>query len=230
MKSAIYFDLDNTLVDRNASIDAFAKRFIVYFSNQLSITNVDKVSQIIREQDNGGYLDKLSPYQKISQAVSGELHHQLQWQHNVNVETIEQFWKAEFPHSTVEMKGANQLINALHLQGFHLGVISNGAEASRQNTIASTTFGHLFKQVVSSGEFGVKKPNCSIFIETAKVAGFTPSQCVYIGDHPLNDIYGAINAGMTGIWLKGFHDPSGLPNDAIKITNLDEIRALLLTC
>ena len=61
MKSAIYFDLDNTLTDRNASIDAFAKRFIAHFSNELSITNVDKVSQIIREQDNGGYLDKLSP-------------------------------------------------------------------------------------------------------------------------------------------------------------------------
>jgi putative hydrolase of the HAD superfamily len=230
VKSAIYFDLDNTLTDRNASIDVFAKRFIAHFSKALFVTSVYNVSNIIREQDNGGYLDKSSPYQKISQAVSRELHNQLAWKTEVSIEFIEQFWKAEFPHSTVEMKGANQLINALHLQGFHLGVISNGAEASRQKTVASTIFGHLFMQVVSSGEFGVKKPNCSIFIETAKVAGFTPSQCVYIGDHPINDIYGAINAGMTGIWLQGFHDPSGLPNDAIKITNLDEIRALLLTC
>jgi len=227
MKSAIYFDLDNTLTDRNASIDEFAKCFIRHFSNELSVTNVKKVSQIIRDQDNGGYLDKCSPYQKIYQAVSCELHKQLQWNNNVNVEIIEQFWREEFPNCTVEMKGASRLINELHLQGYHLGIISNGSDASRQKTVASTTLGHLFKQVVSSEKFGVSKPNCSIFIETAKVAGFKTSQCLYVGDHPVNDISGAKNAGMGVIWLQGFHTDSGLPNGVIKVKNLDEIEPLL---
>jgi len=227
MESAIYFDLDNTLTDRNASIDEFSSRFIKYFYNQLSVTSVKQVSQIIKQQDNGGYLCKKSRYKKIFQAVSGELHNQLKWKINVNVKVLEQFWKEEFPNSTIEMEGATQLINKLHSKGVHLGIISNGAEASRKKTVTSLPFGHLFKQIVSSEKFGVAKPDTSIFIETTRAGGFTPSQCLYVGDHPVNDISGATNAGMRCIWLKGFHEGKGLPNNVSKVTKLEDIEQLL---
>lgn len=227
MNSAIYFDLDNTLIDRNASIDEFSKRFVSLFSNELCKTTEDKVGQIIREQDNGGYLDVNSKYHKIYQAVSCELHNQLQWKFHVNVEVLEQYWKNEFPNCSVEMEGASQLIEQLDAQGLHLGIISNGADISRLKTVAATTFSQHFKQIVSSEKFGVSKPHISIFLETAKAAGFNPSQCLYVGDHPINDIAGASNAGMDVIWLQGFHTDKGLPKNVTKVKVLSEIGVLL---
>jgi putative hydrolase of the HAD superfamily len=125
------------------------------------------------------------------------------------------------------MSGASELIFELDSMGVHLGVISNGGQASREKTLASTSFGHLFKQVVSSEQFGVAKPNGSIFIDTAKAAGFSPSECLYIGDHPVNDIQAANRIGMDVIWLLGFHADTGLPEGVIKVASYKEISKLL---
>jgi putative hydrolase of the HAD superfamily len=80
---------------------------------------------------------------------------------------------------------------------------------------------------VSSGLFGAAKPNGSIFIETAQAAGFSPSECLYIGDHPVNDIQAASKIGMDVIWLQGFHTDIGLPDSVMKATDFKEISQLL---
>lgn len=228
MKPAVYFDLDNTLVNRNKSIERFAHCFVKYFLNQLPEINTDEVSQLIKFQDNGGYLVKKSKYQSISQAISVELFQLFKCCQNVKVEDIELYWRSEFPVCTVEMSGARELIFELDSLGIHLGVISNGGQASRERTLASTSFGHLFKQVVSSEQFGVAKPSGSIFIETAKAAGFVPSECLYVGDHPVSDILAASKIGMDVIWLQGFHADICLPNSVIKVTNCKEIIKLFV--
>lgn len=36
----------------------------------------------------------------------------------------------------------------------------------------------------------------------AKRLGAAPEQCVYVGDHPVNDIEGAAAIGMNTIWIR----------------------------
>jgi len=98
MKSTVSFDQNNTLVDRSETIVEFAKRFLKHFSNELAVSNVKEITQIIQDQDKGGRLDE-------PQAVSRELHKQLQWDRYVKIRNIEQFWKAEFQHSNVSIQG-----------------------------------------------------------------------------------------------------------------------------
>ncbi len=79
------------------------------------------------------------------------------------------------------------------------------------------------------GSSGVSKPDPFIFTHTVRQAGFEPNECVYIGDHPLNDIMGATRAGMTAVWLAGFHTDVTLPINAPVVQNLvDVIHALNL--
>ena len=48
----------------------------------------------------------------------------------------------------------------------------------------------------------MKKPDPRIFQLALDHFGLEPEQCLYIGDHPLNDIQGAAKAGMNTIWMK----------------------------
>jgi len=227
MIKAIYFDLDNTLVDRSASIDEFARRFVKTFSSELKNTTPPQVSNIVKELDNGGYLPSDSKYNKIFKAVGGELSNQLAWVRRLSADTISDYWKAEFPKCSVEMDGATALVTHLHQKKYHLGIISNGAEQSRLSTIKATSFGHLFTQIVSSEKFGMSKPEPSIFEHTVSLANYKACECVYIGDHPIKDVQGASNAGMKAVWLRGFHEEIVLPNGTVTVNRLNEIRKVL---
>ncbi|EKJ5338223.1 HAD family hydrolase [Vibrio vulnificus] len=227
MIQAVYFDLDNTLVDRSASIDKFAISFMKFFGSKLVDTNVVQVANMIKAIDNGGYLPEDSKYSTIFEAIGENLSSRLNWENKPMPNELSAFWKQIFPQSSVEMAGAKELISNLHRQGYFIGIISNGAHASRKATLASTSFSHLVRQLVSSESFGAAKPNPGIFIHSSRKAGFSPSECMYVGDHPVNDMHGAQLAGMSATLLDGFH-PNLVPPKNIQIINeLSEVLALL---
>ncbi|MFF7451596.1 MULTISPECIES: HAD-IA family hydrolase [unclassified Streptomyces] len=50
--------------------------------------------------------------------------------------------------------------------------------------------------VVTSGEWGVAKPQPGFFERVLEVAQSEPSETVYVGDHPANDVFPAKAAGL----------------------------------
>lgn len=48
----------------------------------------------------------------------------------------------------------------------------------------------------------MKKPDPRIFEMALKKLGLNPEECIYVGDHPINDIQGASKVGMETIWIK----------------------------
>ena len=227
MIKAIYFDLDNTLVDRMASIEKFARTFVSHYSDCLVSVSWNKVASLIQQVDNGGYLAKGSKYKKIYEAIGCELRASLLWSKEISSSDITTYWREQFPKCTVEMSGANRLLNWLCDNGYYIGVISNGSKLSRESTLQSTSFNGLIRNLVSSEEFGVKKPNPDIFIETANKAGFSPRECVYVGDHPVKDGQGALDAGMYSVILTGFNLEQEVPEYCVKINCLSELTKVL---
>ncbi|MFW1858219.1 HAD family hydrolase [Acinetobacter defluvii] len=45
-----------------------------------------------------------------------------------------------------------------------------------------------------------------MFLETCQRLSIQPQQALYVGDHPLNDYTGAMNAGLNAVLLNGFHE------------------------
>ncbi|MBF9002866.1 HAD family hydrolase [Vibrio nitrifigilis] len=225
---AIYFDLDNTLVHRNASIDRFSEGFVQRYVSLLSHVSCEQVANLIKTIDNGGYLGDKRRYRKISQAIGAELSTKLCWQQPIAADQLERDWKTHFPQSTVEMPSATKVLNELAKKGYYLAIISNGGQQSRINTLAATSFSPLIHHLVSSEQFGAKKPDPAIFLETISQAGFRPNECVYVGHHPVNDMQGAYNAGMHAVWLAGFHERAGLPTPAYVIQSLPELLGLVI--
>ena len=60
---------------------------------------------------------------------------------------------------------------------------------------------HLFEGHVTAISAGAAKPDPRIFAQLAKEAGVEPQQILHIGDDPLADVVGAMQAGMQAAWL-----------------------------
>ncbi|MFJ6516221.1 HAD family hydrolase [Streptomyces sp. NPDC091406] len=56
--------------------------------------------------------------------------------------------------------------------------------------------------VVTSDEWGVRKPDPEFFARVAEVAGAAPEATLYVGDHPADDLFPAAAAGMRTAHLR----------------------------
>lgn len=224
---AVLFDLDNTLTHRDQSIQRYSEFLLQQYQSQLFAHDLDKIQQIIRHIDNGGYPKKEQlTHPSIGASVAHALLQELDWQTEADFQELTQFWFEYFGQCAVAMAGAMDLLKMLKLQDYALAVVSNGGHATRLNILTGLGFKDYFDVIVSSEQAGISKPHQQIFLHTAESLGVLPSECVFIGDHPVNDIRGAQQAGMQAIWLQGFH-PEDERLEVPRIQQLHELKAYL---
>lgn len=100
---------------------------------------------------------------------------------------------------------------------YTLGVITNGNADIRRLGLAD-----YFRFAVSAEQLGIGKPDPRPFQEALRLAGISANQAVHIGDHPLDDIAGARQAGLQAIWF----NPQGQPWQASTAPPTAQVRRL----
>ena len=60
---------------------------------------------------------------------------------------------------------------------------------------------HYFKTVVRADKEGIAKPDPEIFQRLAERADVPMERIIHVGDHPIDDVQGALNAGAKAIWF-----------------------------
>ncbi len=70
----------------------------------------------------------------------------------------------------------------------------------------------FFDAVVTSSEVGVEKPDGRIFTEALRRLEVEPGEALHVGDSPLDDVEGAIAAGMEAVRLDRSRRHSGIPD------------------
>jgi putative hydrolase of the HAD superfamily len=78
---------------------------------------------------------------------------------------------------------------------------------------------HLFKEVVTSVEFGIRKPAVEIFDHTLGLLATSTENCVYVGDNYEADFVGARSAGIKPFLID--------PLDKAPITSEDRLSSIL---
>ena len=97
----------------------------------------------------------------------------------------------------VLVDGGREVVNELHRRGYVLGIISNLiGRREIPEWLETEGFALYFKSVVLSSTFGKRKPDPSIYIEAAHIAGVEPAHCVYVGDNLKRDVTGTRAAGF----------------------------------
>ncbi|MGI0149379.1 MAG: HAD family hydrolase [Thermoplasmata archaeon] len=79
-----------------------------------------------------------------------------------------------------------------------------------------------FPTRILSREYGFVKPHPGMFLEAARRLGANPKDCLFIGDLPLSDVWGAQQVGMKAVLLDRADDEQSTfrANDARLAANL----------
>ncbi len=96
--------------------------------------------------------------------------------------------------------GAGELLDALHGH-CRLGIVTNNSTAEQLEKLRALDIARYFDVVVISEDVGVTKPDPRIFSIALERIGARAQDTVFIGDNWINDIAGALDAGMAAIWL-----------------------------
>lgn len=215
--TCVLFDLDNTLTQRSASVQRFAERFYEAWRPRLAAqVTLDDVARVMHEGDGGGY--------KPKPVMFAEICERLAWTDAPDTEAMREYWYRVSPGCMLLRDDAEAVLTRLRDEGYQLGIITNGPTYGQNAVVDALGIRHYFEVVIVSETVGIRKPDAGIFALTLAQLGVTTDEALYVGDHPINDMQGARNAGMRGVWISGVHDwPDGMPAADVTISRLSQL-------
>ncbi len=109
-----------------------------------------------------------------------------------------------------------------------MGLISNTVFPERVHLQELARFGiePFLNFTLFSSSFKLRKPHPDIFRKAANLAGYAPSECVYIGDRYIEDVQGPAEVGMPAI-LKIVENRSYPENMSYNIPRIKTLSDLL---
>lgn len=119
----------------------------------------------------------------------------------------------------------DEVLSALQELSFHyrLGSITNGNADLQMIGVA-----HLFDVELAATLQLPAKPAPDMFLRACDVLGVQPERLLHVGDHPVNDVAAARQAGCKTAWISRYEDD--YPQDAepadINIKDLNTLAAL----
>ena len=225
---AVFFDFDDTLDNRDAAFRVGLSAFLTYYYPSLSEEEVTARREEMFFFQRGHY-GQIIYYRDM-------LAHFLEkWPPEIPTDVpaayrrmIAAFAAAGQPHPDVY-----DTLTALRQRGYLIGIITNGSAQTQSIKIDHSHLRLYTDLVVLAGEEGIQKPDVRLFRMAAARLGVSPTACLFVGDHPQNDLEGARNAGFTPvrkIWdwdadhpIGQYPEVEGVPS----IRHISEVLALL---
>ena len=232
---AVFFDLDDTLVDARGSWQAgFCEVIASVLDQAPGLGRLGAPQQIYRT-----YFRR---YSEEAYAASG------------GGEWSRDFSRAAFrrllaEHDEPDEALADRLLEAYveawprHIETFEdvmetleivrsryrVGLVTNGLSAEQRLKIERGGLVDAFDVIVVSGEVGVRKPDPAIFGYALRALDVEPAHAMHIGDSAPHDVRGARNAGLGAVWVDRGH---GQPEDErsephVRVTAVGELCGLL---
>ncbi|KMJ59431.1 L-2-haloalkanoic acid dehalogenase [Bacillus sp. LL01] len=193
MIRAVIFDLDGTLLDRDVSVKKFIDNQYERCKKALGHIPKDNYMDRFIELDARGYVWKDKVYQELAKEFMIKA---LTWNELLD-DYIHHFQYHCTPFDKVE-----ETLIQLAEDNLSLGMITNGFEAFQMNNVKALGIESFFKTILISEREGIKKPDPKIFLRSAELLQVSTKECLFVGDHPENDVKAAKAVGMTTVWKK----------------------------
>ena len=215
---AVFFDFDDTLQSRKGAYRLYCEAFLdKYFPGISAAERTQKLDEMEAHVD-GGYKDR--------EAYFPELIALWQWHDHPPLQELYDSFNLDFGKYIVLLPGAVETLRELKRRGYLLGAVTNGVSSLQNIKLDTAGIRDLFDVVVVSGDIGIYKPDRRIFDEACRRAGVRNDQALFVGDHPVNDIEGALGAGMPAIRMNyGDFKNKGLGKPTV--AEIEEIRQVL---
>lgn len=205
--TTVFFDLDETLIENRIPVKELFGRMYYDFQSQLGAENKAIFFQTLRTNAstlwNTMFESRDTPEQLfidcfVSCVMATNAFDEQQSKH---------VGKAMFNHylnlSSNNVKfneGAVDTLLALNSRGITTGVITNGMEQVQMGKINALDIQEKVDYVNVSAQARAHKPYPPIFELALNRASVLAENAIQVGDHPTNDVAGAIRAGMGGVY------------------------------
>lgn len=183
--------LNGTLFDRDTSVRQLVTSQYDDFQRTLERVPRERFIDRFMQLDNHLYADKNDVYSQLAK--------EFQISHELTEAMLNYFWK-HYHHHCVPYPGLVDTFNGLKKRGFKLGLVTNGYDHVQNGTIDALGIRSFFDTVWISESAGMRKPNPKIFQLGVDSLQVNSNEAVYVGDNPVADVMGAIDAGLKAVW------------------------------
>ncbi|AYF08777.1 MULTISPECIES: HAD family hydrolase [Bacillus] len=218
MIRAVLFDLDGTLLDRRQSLEQFIHDQYNRFSSHLMSIEKSEYCSRFLELDNNGYTWKDKVYATLL------------YEYSITTLTQEQLlhdYITNFQHHCIPFHNMHELLHCLTQQNIKIGIITNGFTDFQMNNLRALNIHTYTNTILVSEAEGIKKPHPEIFERALQKLDVKATECLYVGDHPENDVLGSERVGILGVWKRdSFWDDFEHPrvvNDLLEVLSFLEI-------
>jgi len=217
MIEAILFDLDDTLYPE---IDYVRSGFCA-------------VAELLAERGFGTPLDTVATMEHIHWHVDRDH----VFQHAAKILGYPENWIPELIRTyrrhepTISLPAETRRVLRTLCQRYRLGIVTDGHREVQWRKIRALGVHTLVDVIVTSDDFGRRcwKPDSLPFLTACRALKTRPENVLFVGDHPVRDIRGATQLGMTtvrivrdeGYFRRRPHTPGYPPNH--EITQLTEL-------
>jgi putative hydrolase of the HAD superfamily len=197
---ALFFDIDDTLFStssfseraRENSVDAMIEMG-VRCDRKVLLRELDEVVHEF-SSNYEHHFDKLLSRLPLEATIG--LNHPL-----VVAAGVVAYHETKF-RELVSYDDVNEVLRILSRTDLILGVISNGLALKQMEKLIRLQV-HQYvdpRAIFISDHVGIGKPNPKLYRRAMDRVGVVPSDAIYVGDHPINDMDGAKAAGMITVW------------------------------
>ncbi|MCU4414477.1 HAD family hydrolase [Acinetobacter sp. WU_MDCI_Axc73] len=191
MKKILFFDLDQTILNRTESLKKFLSwqiNFFQFIPQELKIAFIERFIEL----DNNGSVWKDIVYSQIIKEFGLK---------RAYVDRFLESYINDFNKFSVGFDQAYETIIRLYKKGHKLGLISNGKTPFQEHNFYALGLAEFFSVILISEAVGLRKSDPKIFNYACEKLDCRPSDCIFIGDNPIADIEGAKQIGMKTIFF-----------------------------
>lgn len=225
----LFFDLDHTLWDFETNAKLTLQE--LYVDNNLHgrVTGFDD------------FFERYSHHNKLlwQQYEAGLIkQEELKWQRmrnalldfNIDDESLSKHLSKSFlehlPYRKTLFPYTIEILSYLKNKGYTLHLITNGFDFVQHSKLKNAGIDHFFVEIITSENSNCLKPHKAIFDFAFEKCKAQCHESLMIGDNPLADIQGGINAGMDTVYVNHNGVESEVP-PTYTVNNLKELELIL---
>lgn len=194
MIKAVIFDLDHTLFDRYATLTEIAKTIRYDLPVNPNLTDEDIAEIMITADKTCVYYG----WDRIREYITEETP---LFTKKIDGKKYSDFVFSKFMDVAIPFPFTKPMLKALKADGYKIGLITNGLPGLQEKKLEMLGLDNIFNRIIVSGQYNCPKPQLTAFNMMAEWLGLQPSQMMYVGDNPLNDVDASRKAGYLPVYV-----------------------------
>ncbi len=222
MIKAVIFDLDHTLFDRYATLSEVAKKIRKKLPVNPKLSD-SKIAEIMINTDKSCVY---YGWDKIREYIVNETP---LFTKKIDGKAYSDFVFSEFMNVAVPFPFTKPVLETLKSNGYKLGLITNGLPGLQEKKLEMLGLENIFDRVIVCGQYNCPKPQLTAFNMMAEWLMLDPSEMMYVGDNPINDIEASRNAGYVPVYVNtvGSWPRPDIPQCELQVETVAEIPELI---